>query len=248
MKRKLLPFSVLLGAILGYFGLPRLKSVRQPSREGLEGEDLAEAYDKMTKLPQFQALRRMVVRELEQYAPSGTLADVGSGPGYLLADLARAYPDLKLIGIDSSTDMVAVAQRNAQYEGLADRLEFRAGDANRLPLDDASVDFVVSSLSLHHWTAPGAVLREIHRVLKPGGQLLIFDTRRDPRRIFYWATLFARQFIVPGAIREIDEPTGSILASYTPVEVSALLEESPFRLRRVQSGPGWFYVWARKDF
>lgn len=248
MKRKLLSFPVIIGAILGFLGLPRLKSVRQPTREGIEGEGLAEAYDQVARLPQFQALRQLVVRELETFAPTGTLVDVGSGPGYLLVEIAGAYPDLKLIGVDSSADMAELARRNAQIEGLSDRIEFRTGDVQNLPFEDESVDFVVSSLSLHHWSAPNAALQEIHRVLKPGGQLLIFDTRRDPRRIFYWGVLFARQFVVPGPLREIEEPTGSILASYTPLEVSSMLEESPFHVRRIQSGPGWIFIWARKDW
>ncbi|NPV07911.1 MAG: class I SAM-dependent methyltransferase [Anaerolineae bacterium] len=248
MKRKLLSFPVIIGAILGFLGMPRVKSARQPSREGIEGQRLVEAYDQVARLPQLQALRQLVLRELEHFGPMGTLVDVGSGPGHLLMDIARAHPNLKLIGVEPSADMVELARRNAEREGLGERIEFRAGDAHNLPFEDESVDFVVSSLSLHHWSAPNAGLQEIHRVLKPGGQLLIFDTRRDPRRIFYWGVLFARQFVVPGPLREIEEPTGSILASYTPMEVSSMLEESPFHVRRIRSGPGWIFIWARKDW
>ena len=74
-------------------------------------------------------------------------------------------------------------------------------------------DTVVSTLSLHHWPDPKQALEEIHRVLKPGGQFLIFDLRRDARRFVYWLLRFAKIFVVPAAIRRVNEPVGSALAS-----------------------------------
>lgn len=58
------------------------------------------------------------------------------------------------------------------------------GDVAGLPLPDGALDWAVSSLSLHHWSDPDRALGEICRVLKPGGQMLLFDLRRDPRRPF----------------------------------------------------------------
>lgn len=245
MKRKLLSLPVLIGAVLGYLGIPRLRGARQTSREAIKGQDLAQAYDQVSRLPQFQAIHRMIVRELDQYSPEGTLVDVGSGPGHLLSEIAQVHPFLKLVGVDVSAEMVEAATANARQAGLR-QVRFRQGQAQSLPFPDSSVDFVVSSLSLHHWSEPDKALLEIHRILKPGGQMLIFDARRDTRRAFYWATVFARQFLVPGAIKEINEPAGSILASYTPQEVSDMLEASPFHLRSIRSGPAWLFIWARK--
>lgn len=249
MKGKVLSASVILGAVLGFFGYPRLKVPRRPSQEGIEEAELTEAYNRFSGTsPQFRALRSLMIEELAHYGPEGTLVDVGCGPGYLLADIAARFPDLHLIGVDVSQGMLDLASGNLKAQGLGDHIEFRAGEAQHLPFDDDSVDFVVSSGSLHHWSAPGAALQEMHRVLKPGGQVLIFDGRRDARRAFYWLTLFAREFVVPSPIRGANEPAGSILASYTPTEVETLLAESPFRLRRVQSGPAWLVIWARKDW
>lgn len=247
MNRKLLSLPVIFGAILGYLGVPRLQAARQASRESIESPELTQAFDQVSRMPQFQAIYRMFVRELDQYSPEGILVDVGSGPGHLLREIALAHPFLKLIGVDASSEMVEVGTENAQKVGLR-QIQFRQGEAQNLPFPDNSVDFVVSSLSLHHWSEPAKALEEIHRVLKPGGQMLIFDGRRDTRRAFYWATLFIRQFAVPGAIREINEPSGSILASYTPQEVADMLEASPFHLRHIRSGPAWIFIWGRKDW
>ncbi len=247
MHRKLLSLPVIVGAVLGYLGTPRLRAARKVGREGFEGRELVQAYDQVIRMPQFQAIHRMVVNELDQYSPEGTLIDVGSGPGHLLIQIALAHPFLRLVGIDASADMVEAGRRNANKAGLR-QLQFRQGEAQNLPFGDNSVDFVVSSLSLHHWSEPGKALKDIHRVLKPGGQMLLFDGRRDTRRAFYWATVFARQFLVPGAMREINEPSGSILASYTPQEVSDMLEASPFQIRNIRSGPAWLFIWARKDW
>ena len=58
-------------------------------------------------------------------------------------------------------------------------------------------------------------LDEIHRILAPGGQLVLFDLRRDSPRAFLWLITFAQNVVLPSAIRRIGEPTGSLLASYT---------------------------------
>jgi SAM-dependent methyltransferase len=87
-----------------------------------------------------------------------------------------------------------------------------------LPFPDGNLDFVVSTLSLHHWPNPAQAFQEIYRVLKPGGQFLVFDLRRDARRFIYGIARFATAVVVPLAIRRIGEPFGSFLAAYTPGE------------------------------
>lgn len=73
-----------------------------------------------------------------------------------------------------------MAERNAELEGVIDRVEFVHGDARELPFDDASFDVVVSNLTLHNIPARDGrerALREIVRVLRPGGRLRIVDFR-----------------------------------------------------------------------
>lgn len=109
--------------------------------------------------------------------PGGTMLDAGTGPGALLVQLANRRPDLRLTGIDLSGDMVALAERNARAAGHGERVEVRRADVAALPFPDASFDLVVSTFSMHHWAGITASVAELARVLRPGGQLWIYDLR-----------------------------------------------------------------------
>jgi Methylase involved in ubiquinone/menaquinone biosynthesis len=122
---------------------------------------------------------RSLARDLAPAVPRGaTVLDVGTGPGILLAELARRRPDIELIGVDISADMVAAARANLAPYGS--RVTVHTGDVADLPLADASVDLIVSSLSAHHWAAPAAAVPELARVLRPGGRAYIYDMRYAP--------------------------------------------------------------------
>lgn len=122
---------------------------------------------------------RGLARDLQPAVPRGaTVLDVGTGPGILLAELARQRPDIELIGVDISADMVAAARANLARYGS--RVTVHVGDVARLPLADSSVDLIVSSLSSHHWADPAAAVPELARVLRPGGQAYIYDFRSAP--------------------------------------------------------------------
>ena len=101
--------------------------------------------------------------------------DVGSGPGDLAVEVARRLPGASLVGVDLAPAMVDWARRNAAAAGLETRIRFELADGARLPLSDASIDLVVSSLSLHHWDQPAVVFAELRRVLRPGGTALVYD-------------------------------------------------------------------------
>jgi len=224
----------------------RVNIPRVLGREGIEDSEAARAYDRISRWPQFRLLRRMIVRELKKHHPQGVLVDVGCGPGYLVAAIAKSLPRLSIVGVDISREMVKTATMNLSSLGLAKRVEFRIGDVQQLPFEDKEVDFVISTLSLHHWQNPKQALGEICRVLKPDGQFLIFDLRRDSRRLFYWLLRFAQTFVVPAPIRSINEPTGSILSSYTAGELEALLGEIMLEQCRIKPGFGWLFAWALK--
>ena len=237
---------VLAALAVGALGRPRVSVSRKPDTGAIQDVDVAKAYERISRWPQFRFLRRMIVRKLTAYRPRGLLLDIGCGPGQLTLRIARTFPSLRVLGFDTMDEMICAATARASEETLGDRVAFRLGDVSALPLCDETVDFAVSSLSLHHWTDPANCLVEIHRVLKPGGQILLFDLRRDARRGFYWLLTFARSVVVPRALRRVNEPLGSALASYTREELDTLLAQSPFSGERIEGGLGWVFVWAEK--
>lgn len=112
----------------------------------------------------------------------GTLLDAGCGTGRLLGEVARHAPALQLHGFDRSPEMLDQARQRlgaGRSLGLA--------DSAALPLADESFDFVVSASSLHYQVDKLAALREFHRVLKPGGRLLLTDWDGDALTI-RWMT------------------------------------------------------------
>ncbi len=88
------------------FGLLRMRTPRKVGFEGIEDPNAAEAYDRLSRTPQFRLIRRYFVNKLKQYAVEGIGVDIGCGPGYLLQLIAKEFPQSKLIGVDISTEMV----------------------------------------------------------------------------------------------------------------------------------------------
>jgi ubiquinone/menaquinone biosynthesis C-methylase UbiE len=215
---------------------------RVVSREGLDDPQVAQGFNRVANMPQMQLLRTYVARRAVAMKETGQAADLGCGPGHLVVQLAQMAPGLHVTGVDLSDEMLAQAERRGRQSGLVQRTAFRKGDAAQIPFPDGSLDLVVSTLSLHHWSDPVAVLDEIDRALRPRGAFLIFDLRRDLAAPSYLLIWFASRFVVPPALRHVREPLASRDAAYTPAEVTLLAEGSRLRGWQVTRGPLWLTI------
>jgi ubiquinone/menaquinone biosynthesis C-methylase UbiE len=110
------------------------------------------------------------------------VADVASGPGATAFLLAGEY-GVSVEGIDLGATAVAAANAKAAQAGVSDRVVFRVGDAEQLPLDDASVDAVVCECALCTFPNKEVATAEIARVLKPRGRVGITDVTLDRDRL-----------------------------------------------------------------
>lgn len=102
------------------------------------------------------------------------IVDLGTGTGTLAIAAVRRWPQVSVDGVDASSGMRALAEAIADRELLPverRRIRFTTAYADGLPLDDASVDLVVSSFVLQLVPSRAAVLREVRRVVRPGGHL-----------------------------------------------------------------------------
>ncbi len=103
-------------------------------------------------------------------APGAVVADVGTGTGFVAVGLAPTAK--KVYGFDASPAMLEVARRNLK---VFPNVELREASGDRLPLPDAVLDGVFANMYLHHAPEPPAAIREMVRLLKPGGTLCLID-------------------------------------------------------------------------
>lgn len=104
--------------------------------------------------------------------------DVGCGPGQFTILFAERLPGAEVWGIDLAPTMIELARGHAMESAAAERLHFDVADVARLPFPDAHFDVVMSSGSIKHWPDQAAALREIYRVLAPGGRAFIGEMNR----------------------------------------------------------------------
>jgi ubiquinone/menaquinone biosynthesis C-methylase UbiE len=114
--------------------------------------------------------------ELLEPGKNGRVLEIGFGPGVAIDLLARSAPDLRVTGIDPSSEMVRQAhRRNAAAIGR-NAVDLRQGSADDLPFDDESFDAALAINSMQAWPDAMAGLREVRRVVRPGGRLVLVFT------------------------------------------------------------------------
>jgi arsenite methyltransferase len=143
-----------------------------------------------------------------------TVLDLGSGAGAdVLISARRVAPRGRAIGLDMTDEMLELARANAA-EGGVDNVEFVKGYLEDMPLDDASVDVVISNCVINLSGDKPQVLREAARVLRPGGRFAVSDVIADP---------------------DMDDATKADMAAWTGCIAGALTEDE-FRHELEASG------------
>ena len=157
---------------------------------------------------------------LASLMPGETVLDLGSGGGidcFLAA--RRVGPEGRVIGVDMTTEMIQLARENAEKSDLKN-VEFRQGEIERLPVEDSSVDAVISNCVINLSTDKERVFREIHRVLKPGGRMMVSDivlARELPEKVKN--SVAAYTGCIGGALKRQDYLEAIAKAGFTRVEI-----------------------------
>ena len=136
-------------------------------------EETSRRVEAVYQTPDVVSQRKQVLEALKPAAGEHML-DIGSGPGLLAYDIAAAIgPRGRLSGVDASGAMVAMSSRRCAGQPW---VEFRTGDAAQLQYPDNSFDAAVSTQVYEYVPDVPAAIRELHRVLRPGGRAVIMDT------------------------------------------------------------------------
>ena len=113
-----------------------------------------------------------VAEALLRVMPPMVMADLGAGEGAFALLLAQRAT--KVIAVDTSAKMIEVGREQALRNGVKN-VEYRLGDMEELPIEDAAVDLVFFSQSLHHALHPQRAVQEAWRILRPAGRIVILD-------------------------------------------------------------------------
>lgn len=157
--------------------------------------------------------------EIAKLQPGETVLDLGSGGGLDCLYASRLVgASGHVIGVDMTPEMLALARTNAQKVG-ATNVEFRQGELERLPLDDNSVDVIISNCVVNLAPDKDRVFREAFRVLKPGGRVAISDmVTRVPMPEILRSNMESWAACVSGAVTEKDYIAKMRAAGFVGVE------------------------------
>jgi len=159
---------------------------------------------------------------LASLKPGETVLDLGSGAGIDCFLAARKVgPQGRVIGVDMTEEMLRLARENVKKSGLTN-VEFLQGEIENLPLEDATVDAVISNCVINLATDKERVFREVYRVLKPGGRMMVSDIVLDgelPEKIR--DSVAAYTGCIGGAMKRADYLAAMAKAGFTQVEIVA---------------------------
>ena len=148
----------------------RLEEVRRLRKESFQQHGAGEEQRQLVPGRSWAAW----ARALGMLMPPVDVADLGCGEGYVTIEAARFAR--RVIAVDQSKDVLARARAMAERRRVSN-VVWKRGRLERLPIGDAEVDVALLSQALHHAERPERALAEAHRVLKPGGRVLILDLR-----------------------------------------------------------------------
>ena len=120
--------------------------------------------------------RELAARVASEVPPAASVLEVAPGPGYFAIELARLGP-YRVTGLDISRTFVEIARRNARKASV--EVDFRVGNASEMPFAGDAFDYILCRAAFKNFAEPGKALREMNRVLKPGGLARIIDLRGD---------------------------------------------------------------------
>lgn len=154
------------------------------------------------------------------------ILDIGTGIGFLPIEIAKLNPAVCVSGIDTSRDLIQVAEAEARASHVKNSVEFMTGDPANLPFPGRYFDLVVSVNLLHHWENPSQIFEEIFHILEPGGQFWIYDYRKDVPRSMWESLQKSLPFHLRMALAM--GPMPSSRAAYSDEELLEMAGQSHF--------------------
>lgn len=158
--------------------------------------DFAKGYHKRNA-KSLASMGRQYVRVLKKSGfRAGKILDSGCGFGAVSMEIARAFPETEIIGIDLSETLLDMAREGAKTQGLEGQFKFLNGDVQKLIFDDNSFDLVINTFMIHIVEKPMDMLNEIERVATANARIMVSDLRR------MWLGYLLKKFRAPFTLKE----------------------------------------------
>ena len=141
---------------------------------GMEGF-VARSYDRNARVTSAENYRAWASLLAGRIPPGSRILEVAPGPGYLAIELAKK--GYRVTGLDISRTFVEIEKQNAAEAGV--EADFRLGNASDMPLESGSFEALACTAAFKNFTEPARALREMERVLRPGGTAWILDLKRE---------------------------------------------------------------------
>jgi len=192
-------------------------------------------------LDEFTDLARRIAGQLPR---GSSVLEVASGPGNFSIQLAK-QGKYSITGLDLSHTFVGIARRKAVEAGV--HVKFEQGNAASLPFPDDRFDFLLCRAAFKNFGQPVRALQEMCRVLKPGGQGLIIDLRRDAspesmnRAVDGMGLTAVRKMAAKLIFRTV-----LVRNAYTREQFEAMLAQTEFRSVDIQESGIGFEIWMTK--
>lgn len=174
-----------------------MSQVKPYEAEGSKKEQVSRMFDRIARkydlLNRVLSLgidvwwRRKAIRLLKPHRPQ-RLLDVATGTADVAIEAARQMQPREIIGIDISNEMLAIGRQKVARKGLSDVITLESGDSEALRFEDASFDAVTVAFGVRNFENLEAGLREMARVLRPGGQVVILEFSRP--RLFPFKQIY----------------------------------------------------------
>ena len=175
-------------------------------------------------------------------AAGSRVLEVAPGPGYLALELARL--GFAVVALDVSKTFVELAQARAKEAGVS--IEFRQGQVARMPFESESFDFIICTAAFKNFSEPIAALKEMQRVLRPGGTALVVDLRRDASKegideeVKKMGLNTINALMTKGAFRFM-----LLKSAYTVAEIKQFASQTDFRKCDIVTDSIGMEIWLR---
>lgn len=200
--------------------------------------DIAPRYDLLNRLlscGQDQYWRKRAVTRLSPQAGERFL-DIATGTADVALEIARKVPGgaVQVVGMDFSEKMLELAQRKIDTHDTAKAIQLESGSAESLPFEDNSFDGTTTAFGVRNFSDVDCCLREMHRVLKPGGRCVILEFSMPRNSVLNALYRFYFQFLLPGVGRLISRHPSAY--TYLPETVASFPVRKEFSDLMQQAG------------